>query len=599
MAHYINYKLWATTRKCLYDKKLKLIEYFYIYAYHLNVNQKQKIKVMLVNYYKQLKHSTVILCLALASAQCSPIAKSFNRTDSPVADQDVALLGLYNMFGGGNPNSTPDGHKLVEGDIVDTSSGDDKSPVARKAIPDSSVYWPNGEVIYTYHESITQAEMNVIEAAMQHWRQHTCITFRQRQMNDYIFVRFRSDTQGCWSLVGRQADRIGQGQDVSIGQGCANLNVVVHEIGHVIGFYHEQSRSDRDQYIDIVWSNVLPGYALQFRKESDSNYNIPYDLTSTMQYPQWAFSKEIFEKSTIVAVNPAYQRFLSKNYPLSFRDRMLANQIYSCTTACGASSGSCQNGGYLRATSGGYGGYGAQCGCDCPPNFSGAQCESKVREDYYEPLPCGGVVTKPGKIETPGYPQRSEPGQSCMWDIRAPADRTIRIKINGFEFAPRFTKPGTKVINKCFNETVELRLRNSNIYDGETYCGTDLAPGTVLQSDGPRAIIVITANDRMIGSGLSAKVSFLRSDGAEEGGEDETGDVQPQQTPSPSTENPDLPVTTPNPFTLQPPIGPVINTLPPISPPGPPPPPTVVTVSSLLEEYEKESKKTLPPVIPY
>uniref|UniRef100_A0A6G1SJD9 Metalloendopeptidase n=1 Tax=Aceria tosichella TaxID=561515 RepID=A0A6G1SJD9_9ACAR len=534
-------------------------------------------------------------------------------------DQDSLFLGLYNMFGGGNPSVTPNGQKLIEGDIVvptttSISGGSDGLQVisGRKAVPDTSLYWPNGEIIYTYHESITAGEMAVIEAAMQHWRQHTCLTFRQRQPSDLVFVRFRSDTQGCWSLVGRQVNSpngYGQGQDVSIGQGCANLNVVVHEIGHVIGFFHEQSRSDRDQYIDIVWSNVLPGYALQFRKESDTNYGIPYDLTSTMQYPQWAFSKEIFEKSTIVAKNPAYQRFLSKNYPLSFRDRLIANQMYSCTTACASSASSCQNGGYMRASGGSTGLGGASCSCDCPPNYTGQQCETKLRSDYYPDLPCGGIINQPGIIETPGYPQRTQPFSNCMWDIQAPIGHKVSIKFEGFGFAPRFTKPGTKVINKCFNETVEIRLRNANIYDGDAYCGTDIAPGTVLKSDGPKAVIIITANDKMIGTGLKARVRF-QSDSSpetddEEDNEIDDGQTKPQ-TPQPPTQEvvttttsitttrPEIPIYTTPTYTVQPPV---VNTLPPILPPRPPP--SVVTTSSLLEEYEKESKKTYPPVGPF
>lgn len=557
--------------------------------------------------YSKLLVVILGLPLVIFAVNSSPINK-LNSTDNKIGvqnqlpDEDSSFFGLYNMFGGGNPSSTPTGNKLIEGDIV-LAGKDDLT--LRKAVPDSSLYWPNGEVVYTYHESITPTEMNIIEAAMRHWRQHTCVTFRPRQAHDIAFVRFRSDTQGCWSLVGRQISSpngYGQGQDVSIGPGCANLNVVVHEIGHVLGFYHEQSRSDRDQYIDIVWNNVLPGYALQFRKESDASYNIPYDLTSTMQYPQWAFSKEIFEKSTIVARNPAYQRFLSKNYPLSFRDRLLANQMYSCTAACGA-SGSCGNGGYMRATSSIDGGYdsGPQCSCDCPPNFTGPNCETPLRSDYYEDLPCGGTITQEGRIETPGYPHRTAPGQSCMWDIQAPAGKRVSIKFYGFEFAPRFTKPGTKVINKCFNETVEIRLKNGNIYDGDTYCGNDITPGTVLKSDGPRAVIIITANDKMIGRGLSAKVKFVR-DGF--GGNDNDGDNEneiiqednnkprPQEPATSTTEAPIF--TTPGVSTVAPPV---VQTLPPIMPPQPPP--IVVTTSSLLEEYEKESKKTLPPVIPF
>lgn len=536
----------------------------------------------------------------------STIAKNVTGLTNRGVDaiQDDMMSSLYTMFGGGNPRTTPEGVKLIEGDMAIPEQKDDASTMShRKATPDSSVYWPNAEVIYTYHESITGPEMQVIEAAMQHWRQNTCLKFRPKTAGDYYFIRFRSDTQGCWSLVGRQADRAGQGQDVSIGQGCANLNVVVHEIGHVIGFYHEQSRSDRDQHIEIIWNNVLPGYALQFRKESDTNLNVPYDLTSTMQYPQWAFSREIFEKSTIVARNPAYQRFLSKNYPLSYRDRILANHLYQCVQSC--PSNTCKNGGYLRlASQNSFGSTTGQCSCDCPPNFSGAQCENRIREDYYDPLPCGGIVTSEGKIETPDYPRRSSPGQSCMWDIRAPAGKIVSIRFDGFEFAPRFTKAGTKVINKCFNETVEIRLKSQNIYDGDNYCGTDLAPGTVLRSDGPRALIIITANEKMIGRGLSARIRFRGPN--EQGEETEVDDDQkPDNARDPSTTSqpvytsqPDYtPQPTLDPVTVtQPPILPDVQTLPPIVPPQPP---TIVTSSSLLEEYERESKKTLPPVFPY
>lgn len=545
--------------------------------------------------FKQLS-ALCLLVLVLASGCMQAESRRENVTQSrsgKVSDEEVALYGLYSMFGGGNPHRTPDGGQIVEGDIAVAGSQDPLK--ARKATPDASVYWPRGEVIYTYHESINPAERAVIEAAMQHWQQHTCITFRPRQAGDYYFVRFRSDTQGCWSLVGRQADRAGQGQDVSIGAGCANLNVVVHEIGHVIGFYHEQSRSDRDEYIDIVWTNVLPGYALQFRKENDASFNIPYDLTSTMQYPQWAFSKEIFEKSTIVARNPAYQRFLSKNYPLSFRDRLLANKLYQCTGVCG--SNSCSNGGYMRSTST------ERCTCDCPPNFTGANCESQLRPDYYENLPCGGIVTRRGKIQTPSYPVRTAPFQSCMWDIRAPAGSLVRIKFDGFEFAPRFTKPGTKVINKCFNETVEFRLRSANMYDGDTYCGTDISTGASLYSDGPRAVIIITANDKMVGKGMSASISFVRRKpnvgNGEEGEEEITEDGDPERGKKPQ---PEISATTESPTQTgspQPPTGiftlpPLVGTLPPILPPRPPP-----TPNSLLEEYERESKITFPPVMPF
>lgn len=50
------------------------------------------------------------------------------------------------------------------------------------------------------------------------------------------------------------------GQNLSIGAGCDYKAIVEHEILHALGFYHEQSRMDRDDYVTIWWDEILTGW---------------------------------------------------------------------------------------------------------------------------------------------------------------------------------------------------------------------------------------------------------------------------------------------------------------------------------------------------
>ena len=65
---------------------------------------------------------------------------------------------------------------------------------------------------------------------------------------------------------------------ISLGRGCVHHGIVLHEILHAAGFWHEQSRMDRDQHVKILWHNIQMGKGDQFGRLENINCVFSYFL---------------------------------------------------------------------------------------------------------------------------------------------------------------------------------------------------------------------------------------------------------------------------------------------------------------------------------
>ena len=106
--------------------------------------------------------------------------------------------------------------------------------------------------------------------------------------------------------------------------------IVLHELGHAIGFFHEHTRPDRDEFIDVIYDNIRDGAESQFHKKQPGRTNtlgLGYNLQSIMHYRRNTFSKN--GSDTIRAKDPLVTSFGSSQQ-LSPLDIAKANTLYNC-----------------------------------------------------------------------------------------------------------------------------------------------------------------------------------------------------------------------------------------------------------------------------
>ncbi|NDH08627.1 MAG: peptidase [Gammaproteobacteria bacterium] len=187
---------------------------------------------------------------------------------------------------------------IVEDDILIKTIVPIKKPKASLFFKISGGYWPRGVLYYSFDPNLPDISINTINDAIQVWEMHTHAQFKKvdyarPQAHDYI-VFTPDDGKRCASFVGRQ----GGSQVLLLAKRCNTMNVV-HELGHAFGLWHEQSRLDRDHFVEIIWDNITEENWYNFNQHvTDGRDFGEYDYQSIMHYSAYAFSKN--HEKTIV-----------------------------------------------------------------------------------------------------------------------------------------------------------------------------------------------------------------------------------------------------------------------------------------------------------
>lgn len=158
--------------------------------------------------------------------------------------------------------------------------------------------WTNGIVPFEILDGFSDAERTSIINAMNHISANTNVCFKKRTTeSQYIKFKRYTDAQLGWhggqSYVGKCPLFVcPDGQEIKLS--AVGNRTIRHEIGHALGLWHEQSREDRDQHVEVLWNNIEWDKKGNFMQHTIDGTDVGgYDFDSLMHYRFNSFGRKV------------------------------------------------------------------------------------------------------------------------------------------------------------------------------------------------------------------------------------------------------------------------------------------------------------------
>jgi hypothetical protein len=270
--------------------------------------------------------ATIAALLAAAPLATAEPPRGHEAAANPFHDAD-ALIG--ELLGAAAPppalkldeNGVPEGWVVIHGDII-------MPPLPVGAATYDIDLWTNNVVPYAFDANVDETNRQRALDAMAEWEAVANVEFTP-WLGEANWVRIRDSTVNS-SSVGM----IGGQQIINISDWTWKF-IIAHELGHTLGYWHEQSRLDRDAYVQINWENIPDDDEDNFEWAIGSRHFGPYDYDSVMHYDQCSFSScgscgdSTPECWTITTLDPAFQDDIGQRSHLSHWDATVMSYMYA------------------------------------------------------------------------------------------------------------------------------------------------------------------------------------------------------------------------------------------------------------------------------
>lgn len=265
---------------------------------------------------------TLLLVISIQICQKTTEAVDTNARCKDDNAMDI-ILAANNLY----PQQASDKDLLFQGDI--DCFQDDRCDQIKKIVSSNneavtnlqSNFWTNNIIPYEFDQSAAPEMIEILDYAIEQFDKKTCVNWTKRtdQTNHVVFRMGMT----CKSPVGMRGGR----QYITMTDNCWQVGSMVHLMMHTAGFWHENSKLNRDDTIRVNWGNIQRDYTSAFAKINTGSTWDRYDKNGIMNYPRDAFSKN--GSMTYECKNSGLTPVGNKE-GLSDEDVLMVNHEYNC-----------------------------------------------------------------------------------------------------------------------------------------------------------------------------------------------------------------------------------------------------------------------------